>query len=70
MESSISTGAGLTTRGIPKKKTGMKPPRETNVGVAHTLKLTPKKDHIKTDITAFFVNFFMQSPKWYLNEQI
>lgn len=34
------------------------------------LKPTPKGDHIKTDITAYFVNFFMHSPKWYLNGQI
>ena len=27
------------------------------------LKLTPKGDLIKTDITAYFVNFFMHSPK-------
>ena len=35
-----------------------------------TLRLTPKKDHIKADITAFFVNFFMQSPKRYVNGQM
>ena len=34
------------------------------------LKLTPKGDHTKTDITAFLVNFFMHSPKQYLNGQI
>ena len=34
------------------------------------LKLTPKGDHIKTDIMAFFVNFFMHNPKRYLNGQI
>ena len=34
------------------------------------LKLTPEGDHTRTDITAFFVNFFMPSPKRYLNGQM
>ena len=35
------------------------------------LKLAPKLDHTKLDdITAFFVNLFMHSPKRYLNGQI
>lgn len=33
-------------------------------------KLTPEGDHTRRDITAFFVNFFMPSPKRYLNEQM
>ena len=31
------------------------------------LKLTPKGDQTKTDIRAFFVDFFMHSPKRHLN---
>ena len=31
------------------------------------LKLTPKGNDIETEITAFFVNLFMHSPKPYLN---
>ena len=34
------------------------------------LKLTPKRDNNKTGVTAFFVNFFMHSPRQYLNGQI
>ena len=34
------------------------------------LKLNPKGSHIKTDITAFFVNLFMHRPKLYLDGRI
>ena len=34
------------------------------------LKLTSKRDNNKTGVTAFFVNFFMHSPRQYLNGQI
>ena len=34
------------------------------------LKLTPKGDHTKTDITVFFVHLFMHGPKRYPNAQI
>ena len=34
------------------------------------LKLTLKGDFCEVSVTAFFVNFFMHSPKRYLNEHI
>ena len=34
------------------------------------LKLTSKGDFSVNAVMAFFVNFFMHSPKWYLNGQI
>ena len=34
------------------------------------LKLTLKGDFCEISVTAFFANFFMYSPKWYLNEHI
>ena len=34
------------------------------------LKLTPKEDFCVVSVGAFFVNFFMHSPKRYLNGQI
>ena len=40
------------------------------IWVGPMLKLTPKRDNNKTGVTAFFVNFFMHSPRQYLNGQI
>ena len=38
-------------------------PKGRPIWVWLKLKLTPSSDHTKTDITAFFVNFFMPGPK-------
>ena len=54
--------------GDARRKTRMKP-QGTPMLVWLKLKLTPKGNH-STDITAVFVNFFMHSPKQYLNGQI
>ena len=49
-----------------RRKIKIKSLWETNVGVA----FEPKGDKAKTDVTTFFVTFFMCSPKRYLNGQI
>ena len=46
-------------------------PQGTSMWVWLKLELTtPNGDHTKTDISAFFENFFMHSPKRYLKGQI
>ena len=61
-------GNPYKTDGDACQKIQIKSLRETNVGVAPLkLKLIPKGDHMKTDTTQFFVNFFKHSPKRYQN---